>query len=231
MSMMRLNLALLFVFDFALLNFCARDGHNFLGQFFETLKRRFFWPWVGFWHSRQYAQLEIGSNVASFSRIASASIVSIFPLTLNNLFLSVSGSRSFPLVETSIATIGRMSVCDCTKYAVVCRSSNRVAELKDSFQSTGSPRNVCLIRSFWYWNISELIFSAICPGVNLIGSSGRGVSATALDCSGVIGGGVSDSGWMINGFCRRHWLSVYQNRKAKMAAITASPNVQAIKTL
>ena len=55
MPVMTLNLALFFVFDFALLNLSAWNGHNARRQLLELIKRSFFTLCFALWHSARYA--------------------------------------------------------------------------------------------------------------------------------------------------------------------------------
>jgi hypothetical protein len=65
--MMTLNLPLLFVFDFALLNFSARNGHNARRQLFEFFKRRFFALWFRLWHVKSVTSLFVKIKLSPFT--------------------------------------------------------------------------------------------------------------------------------------------------------------------
>ena len=232
MPMMILNLALLFVFGLASiqLSFINREdlphgASEFGGRLLDLVNRCR--------HGARYSFYGAGSNVAFRNSIEIGLIESIRPLTLNFLSISVRGNRSLPFREYRNSHKWNCGLWRFPKIYQKRAFLDFGGRKKINVQSIGKPTKDFFICSFWDSNISESILLIIWLGVKLIGSSGRGVSATvgALVGSGVVGVDGSDSGWMTNGFWRRNWLSVYQNSRAKTAAITARPNVQAIKIL
>lgn len=168
-----LSLAPVAVLHFALQDFTARNGHDFLRGFAEVFKRR----WFGFWHAIRYALSRMsailvycatGSNDESFSEISKVSAFSIFPLTRKRCVLSVSRKCSLPFKGTSqytrTSTKGDFSVY-VKKTSIFSLLLSRVAWKKNSVQSTGRSTNAFAVSSLS--NSSRLIFSTICFGVNL----------------------------------------------------------------